>query len=171
MRVRRGLVGGVIALVALGAGAFVWARFLAGGPVGPIPGGALRGELATEPVSDWSFAASHDYLSLEHRGGTLPWSTRVWFMVHEGRIHLILPSLFGRGLHDRLLADPHVRIRLDGRLYDQVAVRVDEDDAAVFAAVVPPLVRRQFSIEVDGALRPIPGRGPVETWLWRLEDP
>lgn len=165
---RRRLGLGLALVLALGASAFLWARFLAGGPVGPIPGGALRGERGDPPAS-WEFARAEDYVDVEPRGGGLPWSTRAWFMVHDDRIHLILPSLFGRGLHDRLLVHPDVRIRLGGRLYDLRATPVDAE--AAFTAIVPPLVRRQFSVEVGGPVRPRSGEGPVETWLWRLDPP
>ncbi len=156
-------------MVALLAGAaFLWARFLADGPVGPIPGGSLRGE-PTAPADDWGIAEGIQHLPVEHRGSRLPYSGRYWFMLYEGRIHLILPSLFGRGLHDRLLADPRVRVRISDALYDQVATRVDLP--SVYTAALPTLVRRQFAIEVMGEVRPLPGRPPVETWIWRLDDP
>ena len=158
-----------ITILFLAGAGFLWARFFAGGPVGPIPGGALRGSPVVDPVVDWGFASSHHNVDVEHRGGALPWSRSVWFMVYEGRIHLILPSLFGRGLQDRLLEEPQLRIRLDGNLYDQAAVPVDT--VAAFSAMLPPLISRLFAIEVDGELRPIRDRGPVETWIWRLEDP
>jgi hypothetical protein len=116
-------------LVLAGIGAGVWARLLAGGPVGPIPGGALAGEPAAELPADWTFANQEDYLAVESRAFRLPYSTSVWFMAHDGRLHLLLPSFFGDGLARRLAADPRIRVRLAGKLYDQRAVRVDEGAA------------------------------------------
>lgn len=158
----------VVAVVAFG----VWVRLLAGGPVGPIPGGALSGEPATELPSDWSFANEEDYLLVESGAGWLPHSSRVWFMVHEGRIHVLLPSFFVSGLESRLAEDPRVRIRLDGRLYDQVAVRVDE--SAQRGAILRPFLRRQMAIEISGAVRNVErpdGDVPVGMKVYRLEDP
>lgn len=162
---RVGLV--VLVLAALLGAAFGWARFFADPPVLTIPGGALRGEPAPPPA-DWRIAEGIQHLPVEHRGPGLPYSTRTWFMLHEGRIHLILPSLFGRGLHDRLLSVPRVRVRVDGRLYDQVAAQVDVP--AVYSAALPGLVRRQFAVAVEGEVRPLAGEPPVETWIWRLDD-
>ena len=46
----------LLALALLLGGGFLWARLFAGRNVGPIPGGWLHGEVATELPSDWSFA-------------------------------------------------------------------------------------------------------------------
>ncbi len=40
---------GMMAVLILGVGFFVWARLLAGGPVSLIPGGVLSGEVVAEP--------------------------------------------------------------------------------------------------------------------------
>lgn len=159
---------GVLALSVLVAGFFTWARFFADPPFGPIPSGRLRGELAPPPA-DWSIAEGIQHLPVEHLGDGLPWSTRSWFILYEGRIHLIRPSLFGSALHDRLLEEPRVRVRVDGRLYEQIATYVET--GAVFSAALPALSRRQFAIEVAGEVTPLPGDPPVETWIWRLDDP
>jgi len=159
---------GVLALTVLVAGFFGWARFLADPPFGPIPSGRLRGELSPPPA-DWSIAEGIQHLPVEHRGDGLPWSTRSWFILYEGRVHLIRASLFGSGLHERLREDPRVRVRVAGRLYDQVAKQVDV--AGVYSAALPALARRQFAIAIEGEVRPLAGNPPVETWIWRLDDP
>jgi hypothetical protein len=149
----------------MGAG-LGWARLFAGGPVGPIPGGRLRGEAAAPPP-DWSFANREDHLLVESGAWTLPYSTRVWFLAHEGRLHLLLPSFFGAGLKRRLDDDPRLRVALGGRLYDQVAVPVT--DPRRIGELLRPVVRRQFAIEIDGEARPV-GQA-AELWAYRLEDP
>ena len=159
---------GALGLLGITLALLLWARFLADPPISLIPGGALRGTPAPPP-SDWSIAEGIQHLPVQHLGSGLPYSGRYWFMLREGRIHLILPSLFGQGLHDRLRSDPRVRVRIDGRLYDQVATQVTA--TAIYSDAVPALVLRQFAIEVRGAVRPLSGQPPVETWIWRLDDP
>ncbi len=170
---RRFLLWGLGALVLVVAGVLVWARLFAGGP-GPvpfIPGGALRGEVVKEPASDWSFASKHHNVDVESRARLLPYSARPWFMVHQGRIHLLLPSLFGDGLKIRIDEDPNVRVRIDGKVYEQRAVPVTDD--AALDALLAPVIRRQFAIEISGKVRRVPqGENPsgTEMWIYRLED-
>lgn len=162
----RRLGGLLLVLVVLLGGGFCWARLFAGGPLGPFPGGHLRGQ-PVSPPADWSFANREDYLLVESDAWTLPYSERVWFLAHEGRLHLLLPSFFGDGLKRRIDDDPRVRVALDGRLYEQTAVAVTEPQQ--IAAILGPVIRRQFAIEIEGQLRPV-GKA-VELWAYRLDDP
>jgi len=169
--VRRALGLGALLLVLAAVGFGVWARLLAGGPVGPIPGGALSGEPAEALPADWSFANQEDYLTVESRAFGLPYSRSVWFMAWGGRVHLLLPSFFGDALERRIERDPRVRVRVGGTLYDQVAHRVDEAEAR--GAILAPFLRRQFAIEISGEVRNVPrpeGDVPVAMTLYRLED-
>ncbi len=163
---RRLLVAAAALVVLLGI-AGVWLRFFAGGPVTLIPGGALSGETAPPPA-DWSFATASQYVDVESRARALPYSTTTWFMVHEGRLHLLLPSVFGDGLMRRIEEDPRVRVRVDGKVYDQRAVRVDRDGDV--GPLLAPLTRRQFAIEIEGPVRRS-GHPAAEIWIYRLEDP
>jgi hypothetical protein len=156
-------------LLVLALGCVTWARLFQPGGVGPIPGGALRGEPARALPADWSFANREPYLLVESRAFALPWSARVWFLSHEGRLHLLLPGFFGDDLKRRLDADPRVRVELDGRVYEQVAVPVG-DDAAV-GALMAPVIRRQFAIEIGGNVRRVPGASRAALWVYRLDDP
>jgi hypothetical protein len=156
---------GIALLVAALAGGFAWARLLAGGPVGPIPGGRLHGEPAPAPA-DWSFANREPYLLVESDAWLVPWSARVWFLAHEGRLYVMLPSFFGDGLKRRLDDDPRLRVEIGGKVYEQVAVPV-RDDAAL-GALLAPGVRRQFAIEIQGAVRRVGEGAPL--WIYRLED-
>jgi len=157
-------------LLALCAGAFfTWARLLHAGPLGPIPGGRLAGEPASKTPVDWSFANRDPYLLVESRAFALPWSGRVWFLAHEGRLHLLLPGFFGDDLVRRLDVDPRVRVEVDGRVYEQVAVAVSDDTQT--GALLAPVLRRQFAIEIGGAVGRIPGATQAPLWVYRLEDP
>ena len=160
-----------LALLALAlAGGLGWARLFAGGPVLPgIPGGWIRGRPASALPADWSFANAQDYLLVESRARLLPWSGSVWFLAHEGRLHLLLPHFFGDGLQRRLADDPRVRVALDGVVYEQVAVALDlEQD---LRPLVAPVLRRQFSVEVDGPVRSAAGPLGAPMAVFRLEDP
>ncbi|MBW2316790.1 MAG: hypothetical protein JRH10_21720 [Deltaproteobacteria bacterium] len=169
---RRVLLWGLGLLVIVGVGFGVYARLFAGGPIGPLPGGTLSGELSTELPDDWTFANQVHNLDVESRAFRLPYSTGTWFMAYEGRIHILLPSFFVTGLESRLAADPKVRIRLAGKLYDQVAVRVDE--GLQRGAILAPFVRRQMAIEISGEVRNVErpeSDTPVGMTVYRLEDP
>lgn len=157
-------------LFVLAAAAFLaWARLFHAGPLGPIPGGRLGGEPATALPADWSFANRAPYLLVESRAFALPWSGRVWFLAHAGRLHLLLPGFFGDDLKRRLDVDPRVRVEVDGKVYAQVAVAVADD--AALGALMAPVLRRQFAIEISGAVHRIEGTTQAPLWIYRLEDP
>lgn len=158
-----------LALALLAGGFLGWARLFAGGPVAQMPGGRLRGTPAAERPTDWSFANREPYLLVESDAWTLPYSASVWFLAHRGRLHLLLPSFFGDGLKRRLDDDPRVRVELDGELYDQVAVPVVDEQA--LGSLLAPVIRRQFAIEISGAVRPVAGARAAELWVYRLDDP
>jgi len=159
----------LIALAVLLGGAVVWARLFAGGNVGPIPGGWLRGQLASERPGDWSFANREPYLQVESDARTLPYSASVWFVAYRGRLHLLLPAFFGDALKRRLDDDPRLRVALSGKLYDLVAVPIT--DASDLAALLTPVIRRQFAIEIAGPVTPVPGARGAGLWVYRLDDP
>ena len=150
-----------MALLVLGMGVFIWARLLAGGPVRLIPGGALRGEVVTKPILDWSMIGSTQYVDVESRARWLPYSSRTWFMVLDGELFILLPRLFGTGLEDRLQEDPSARIRIEGRVY---AGRVSlVSDGLKLGSLLSPLLRRTMAVEVDGEARPVSGAGGLES--------
>jgi hypothetical protein len=155
--------------VLLAGGSFAWARLLHAGPLGPIPGGPLSGQPAAKLPADFGFANREPYLLVESRAFTLPWSGRVWFLAHRGRLHLLLPGFFGDDLARRLDVDPRVRVELDGKLYEQVAVAVTDD--AQVGELMAPVLRRQFAIEIGGNVRRIPGATRSALAVYRLDDP
>jgi hypothetical protein len=152
--VRRLLAGIAIGLLVLVGAVLVYLRLFAGGPVPVLPGGALRGELATEPVEDWSFAWRWHSVDVESRVGLLPYSRSCWYAVHEGAFYLLLPRLFGEGLQERIEQDRRLRIRLGGRVYTVLAEPVT--DPARIGPLLAPMLRRQSAIEIEGAVREMP---------------
>lgn len=158
----------LIVVLVLLLGAAAWVRLLAGGPVGPIPGGWLRGEVVAGPVADWSFARLAR-IQVESRARLLPHSTQPWFIVHEGRLHLLLTRLLHGGLLERLDEDPRIRVAVDGRIHEQVAVRVE--DPAEVSRLVRPGLRKLFAIETSGEIRRVNASDPANLEVYRVEDP
>ncbi len=157
-----------VSILLLLAAGVVYARLLAGGPVGPLPGGALRGEVVAAPVSDWSFAKLAR-VRVESGARLLPHSTMPWFIVHEGRLHLLLTSLLHSGLLERLAEDPRVRIGVDGKRYEQVAIRIQ--DPAEISRLTRPGLRKLFAIETSGEIRRVSSSGAASLSVYRVENP
>jgi hypothetical protein len=44
-------------------------------------------------------------------------------------------------------------------------------DDADLAALVAPVVRRQFAIEIGASARRLPEENAAQMWVYRLEDP
>ena len=106
---------------AVGVLAVVLVIAACGGPLGPIPGGRLSGEVWSEPVSDWSFASEYRFLALETRPDD-PYSVELNFFVRDGQ--LFVDPAEGRRWFDHLRADPNVRARLGDTVYRLHAVLV-----------------------------------------------
>jgi hypothetical protein len=111
--------------VGLGAVTLAFA-VLACGPIGPISGGKLDGQLVTTPVADWSFSDASKTVALESRPDD-PYSVNVWAVADGPRLYLAA----GKGLETKwakfVLADPRVRVRIDGKIYELRAVEVTDD--------------------------------------------
>ena len=95
--------------------------YLFDGPLGPIPGGAFRG--ATNPESNPDWARVEQVIELEIRPSK-PWSLSIWAVVVDGQLYS--PSAFGtrRRWPAVALADPRVRVRTNGQIYERTLVRV-----------------------------------------------
>ncbi len=91
-----------------------------GGPVLMFPGGALSGEVVTEPVEDWSFVDS-TFLDLETRPED-PYSVELNYFVRDGKLYI--DPAEGRVWLDHIRANPLVRARFDGKIYPLRAVLV-----------------------------------------------
>jgi len=91
-----------------------------GGPMLVLPGGALSGEVVNEPVDDWSFVTA-SFVDLETSPGD-PYSVQINYIVRDGKLYI--DPAEGRGWFEYLKADPHVRVRFDGKIYPVTAVLV-----------------------------------------------
>lgn len=135
------------------------------GPIGPIPGGALRGDVAAAPVSDWSFTDAHETAQLETDPDD-PHSVNTWMTGHAGALYVPTSLILGvedpaeRGWVQNVGRDPRVRIRIDGVIYERVAVRVT--DATELEAVRAKLIAK-YDVEAsdDGQEQ--------NAWIYRLD--
>ena len=144
-------------------GAALLAGAACGGPLGPIPGGRLTGEEASfGPDALATIDAAHT-VQLETRPGD-PYSVNVWCGVVDGRIYVPTSLILGTDdpeertwvLHAR--ADPRVRMRVDGRLYDFTAVRVSDATEREQARTA---LLAKYSVEAD--------EHATQAWIFRLE--
>ena len=91
-----------------------------GGPFLAFPGGALKGEVVEEPVTDWSFVDAR-FLDLETRPDD-PYSVELNYVVRDGE--LFIDPAEGRQWLEYIRADPRVRARFGDKIYPLQAVLV-----------------------------------------------
>ncbi len=152
------------ALIAFGLGllAIGGLRLVAiasGGPLGPIPGGALSGDPATgDPPLDALGAAREIELQVDPAN---PRSMTTWVLVHDGQVYV--PAAFAESKTWPRLAesDGRVVLRLGGRLWNRQAVRVT--DPATLSTLIGELARK-YGFDPSGA-------ASQKTWVFRLDPP
>jgi hypothetical protein len=115
---------------------------LACGPMGPVAGGKLEGEPAPLPA-DWSFTDGTETVAVETRPDD-PYSVNVWAVADGARLYVASGSGPETTWAKNALADPRVRMRLNGKVYELAAVRV-EDPAEQQAALA--LYERKYDYE------------------------
>ena len=137
-----------------------------GGPVGPFSGGALEGPPGPERVADWTFVNELETVQLEVRPGD-PYSVNTWAAGIGPRLYV--PTSMIRGTLDpterawvaAVEADPAVRVRIDGAVYERTMVRVV--DAAEFDAARAQLEMNYEIVPED--------RDPDRViWIYRLDE-
>jgi len=101
---------------------------LACGPLGPIPGGRLRGDVQPVPAS-WEAISEIETFQLETRPAD-PHSINIWTGVLDGKLYVATSLILGtdvpaeRDWVKHVEADPRVRLRADGNLYELRATRI-----------------------------------------------
>jgi hypothetical protein len=142
---RARVVALVVASVGLACGVF--AALYRAGAIEPTPEGRpglkLAGDVVREPVTDWGFADADDLVELETNA---PWGLAhsVTVVCASTGANLYVPSVYlegggwpeARRWNRNVVADPRVRIRIDGKIYERRAALVTDEAerAAVFAA-------------------------------------
>jgi hypothetical protein len=149
---------GILGIAVLAVCVVFAARF-ADGPLGPIPGGPMSGERATEPVTDWGFVLDRDTVELEVNPAA-PRSITTWVVGYEGQPYI--PAGFGsrKTWPEQLAADGRAVLRVDGKLYERQAVRVTDD--ALLEELRGVLIRK-YDLDPEGNFS-----GP-DTWFFRLD--
>ena len=125
------------------------------GPFLVMPGGQLDGDLQPAPA-DWTFAGEYGFIELETNPDE-PYSVNIVFTVMEGRLYINAGDTETQWVQN-MNANPIVRLRIDGALYELEAERVlDADEIARFGKIWTS--RSMFS------------RDPAEldeVWVYRL---
>lgn len=145
--------------IAVAALCVVWGARYADGPLGPVPGGPMSGERVAERVADWGFVMDRDTVELEVNPAA-PRSITTWVIGHQGQPYI--PAAFGarKTWPAQLLADARAVLRVDGRLYEQHALRVTDD---TLLEELRGVLIRKYDLDPEGNFS-----GP-DTWFFRLD--
>jgi hypothetical protein len=130
------------------------------GPLGPLPGGQLSGELEPTTPSDWAFADEEKTVQLETNPSD-PYSVNVWGAGIGAGFFLAAGGGSESKWAQNIARNPEVRLRIDGRIYELRAVRVDED----------PKLREDFLAAVKRKYDWDPPDDETQkAWLYRLDS-
>jgi hypothetical protein len=142
MQILKILGGIVVALGLLIAIAFLGARFH-DGPLAIIPGGPLMsGNMAVDPVDDWTFAADLD--TIEFQLAADDTSRTTWILVEGGRAFIPCSLGFppGKNWHLRADKDGRAIIRALGVRYQVTLNRIDD---AALSTKLEAIVAEKYS--------------------------
>jgi len=96
------------------------------GPHGNTPGLWLKGDLVTTPVTDWSFTDNYQAINVQtNTRYLLPHSVTTSCVSYNGQLYLTsvyregLVYPHGRSWNEDVARDPHVRIKIEDKLYDR----------------------------------------------------
>ena len=150
-----GLVSAGLALLAMGA------TFLAGGPIGMLPGGELAGEPSEVPRG-WAGLEDVREVQLQVRPDR-PYSVTTWMVVHGGELYVSADFItpWKRWPHEAV-RDPRVVLRIGRALYPRRAERVED-------AFRTPVLREAFAEKYD--LEPGGLADRSEVWFFRMAPP
>ena len=119
------VVGGSIVVICVVV-ALVALRIVGLDPQERRPGLWLQGELVATPVTDWSFTDKHPTIYLQTRNWyLLPHSVTITCVAHNGQLYLTSvfregsPFPQGKAWTSNVARDPHVRLKIGNRLYDE----------------------------------------------------
>ncbi len=94
-------------------------------PMGPLPGGALAGEITTPP-DDWTMMAKVETVQLE-TGPEDPYSVNLWIVSLGSRLYVAAGGGDTRWSR-RISSNPKVRLRIDNNIFELHASSVDNDE-------------------------------------------
>lgn len=125
------------------------------GPLLVFPGGRLEGESGPAPA-DWTFAGDSGTAQIETRPDD-PYSVNVAYTVLDGELFVNAGDTETQWVKN-IAANPHLRLRLDGTIYDMRAQRVTE--AAEIQAFAEAWTRQSMFRRDPTALD--------EVWIYRI---
>lgn len=128
-------------------------------PLGPFAGGRLAGEVVSEPVADWSFTDDVRTIKLETRPDD-PYSVTTWVLHRDGHLYVPCGEPEQRTWVANVKADPRVRLKIAGRIYERRALRVTGPDELRAA-----FDRLAEKYELD----PLMAAGMATAWIFRME--
>jgi hypothetical protein len=111
------------------------------GPLGPIPGGALQGAVDPNPPPDWSNLEK--VIELEIRPER-PWSLSVWNVVVDGELYVPSASGARRRWTKVAVANPLVRLRTHGRIYE---LRIEKVEDSALRKRIGEAVAERYGFE------------------------
>lgn len=156
--VLRGLVIGAVVLVSVGFLVGFFARF-GDGPMGPLPGGALRrGDPVDSVGVDWTFAENLQEIELQLLDPER--SRTVWVVRHGQDLYVPCGFLQVPGFkqwHKDAERDGRGLLRIQGKLYPVQLVRVK--DPVIYDRVSQRLARKYDRPPYD----------PDEAWIFRVD--
>ena len=136
------------------------------GPIGPIPGGALSGDVVEGAIADWTFTDQVENAQLETRPDD-PHSVNTWFAGVGEKLYVPTSMILGpkhpdgRSWVAHVAEDDRVRIRLGDSVYERRAVRVA--DASSEYAEARAALEARYDIAPED-------RDPERTiWIFRLD--
>jgi hypothetical protein len=134
------VIGGSVVVVCV-LGALLVLRVVGLDPHERRPGLWLTGERVATPVADWSFTDTHPTIFIQTRSWyRLPHSVTITCVAHDGQLYLTSvfregsPFPQGKRWTANVLRDPHVRLKVGDRVYDETLALVT--DPAERAAVL-----------------------------------
>jgi len=95
------------------------------GPFALLPGGALEGPTLAAP-DDWSFTDAVSTVQLETRPAD-PYSVNIWAIGSGDHVYVHAGATRSTWV-ENMEADPMVRLRVSGSIYEPAAVRVESQD-------------------------------------------
>jgi hypothetical protein len=103
-------------------------------PQDQSPGLWLTGELATEPVADWSFTEQHEEIFVQTRSPWLiPHSVTTYCATYNDSFYLFSAYYGGGDFPDlrrwnkNVVRDPRVRLKIGDQLIDQTLSYIDDE--------------------------------------------
>ena len=133
------------------------------GPIGPLSGGALRGEVHEGPPPSWKSVGALETVELETSPSD-PHSVNIWCVELDGKLFIATSLILGaddpgeRDWVKNVEGDPRVRLRADGVVYPLEAKRVllEPERTNAWNALIA-----KYEVEVDDHAR--------GAWVYRLD--